>query len=190
MLRLPPARYQEFIRGKAGAVDKDLMMRCMTLRTKERAKLQEDVIPKDLRGTLGGIEHWIEQRSRAGLEARGRFGPHAIYICGEAIVAENSAGDQNICVTMSSENLLLNAYRQAQLGLPQIVQVCVPVPPSLNSYIAPVCPPPASRTVSQLSGQTEPRLAPPLDRPSPQPPSHLRPPLGYFYRWTAQAASL
>ena len=129
MLRLPPARYQEFIRGKAGAVDKDLMKRCMTLRTKERAKLQEDVIPKDLRGTLGGIEHWVEQRSRAGLEARGKFGPHAIYICGEAIVAENSAGDQNICVTMSSENLLLNAYRQAQLGLPQIVQVCVPLPP-------------------------------------------------------------
>lgn len=76
---------------------------------------------------VGGLEHWVASRSRSALVASRKFGPHAVYIIGDPIIHEVN-GEQTITIALSSENLLLNAWRQAQMGLPQIVQVRTGVP--------------------------------------------------------------
>ena len=54
------------------------------------------------------------------LEAAGEFGAHTAYVIGDT---EIDSQQQRITITYSTENLLLNAYRQSQHGFPQIVQV-------------------------------------------------------------------
>jgi len=91
-------------------------------KTASRAKVeaQNKDVPRELRGTFGGVGHFVEQRSRAKLEAAGNFGHHTVYTVGEPKIDPET---QTICIAMTSENLALNAYRQTCYAMP--TYVCV-----------------------------------------------------------------
>ena len=50
--------------------------------------------------------------------AQGGFTEHTPYLLGEALVVPETG---MVTMSFSSENLLLNAYRQSRFGLPQFV---------------------------------------------------------------------
>ena len=78
-------------------------------------------MPREVRGKWGGINLLIESRQKATWhESNGPFGPHSTYVVGEPVA---DAEEQKLCVALSTENLLLNAYRQSQSGLPPLLQV-------------------------------------------------------------------
>jgi hypothetical protein len=68
-----------------------------------------------LRGKFGGASVFVEQRSRSALEAAGNFGPHTAYIIGEPVI---NAETEEIMLAMTTENLILNGYRQTCYGFP------------------------------------------------------------------------
>ena len=72
------------------------------------------------RGTHGGLNTWVDQHEKEYLKSSGTFDEHAIHVLGKPIVDSVS---HRVCITISSENLLLNAYRQQCLGLPSYIQV-------------------------------------------------------------------
>uniref|UniRef100_A0A7S0LG11 Uncharacterized protein n=1 Tax=Coccolithus braarudii TaxID=221442 RepID=A0A7S0LG11_9EUKA len=75
---------------------------------------------KKKKRTFGGASTWAAGRSKAAMEAKGDFGMHTVYVCGEARI--NSIA-QEIAIAISSENLLLNGYRQSISSVPTHVQV-------------------------------------------------------------------
>ena len=132
VLQLNPTKFKEFARSKRGDISKEYMNMIMRLRCKHKGKELEELVPREMRGTIGGLHTWIENRGRDALTKRGVFGPHQTFICGRPMVSEDENGKQVISIALSTENLLLNAWRQAQLGLPQIVQVNIPPRPQQN----------------------------------------------------------
>ena len=78
------------------------------------------VVPKDLQGSFGGLQMWADHNSRKNLTERGEFGIHTTYVCGTLQI---DAAKNTINMAYSTENLLLNAYRQGQHGMPSIVHV-------------------------------------------------------------------
>ena len=78
------------------------------------------VVPKELQGSFGGLQMWAEHNSREKLTKRGEFGIHTTYVCGTLQI---DAAKNTINMAYSTENLLLNAYRQGQHGMPSIVHV-------------------------------------------------------------------
>ena len=78
------------------------------------------VVPKDLQGSFGGLQMWADHNSRKNLTERGEFGIHTTYVCGTLQI---DAAKNKINMAYSTENLLLNAYRQGQHGMPSIVHV-------------------------------------------------------------------
>ena len=85
-----------------------------------RVKEQEKIMPREMRGKFAGVSRFCEQRSRAALEARSTFGPHTAYVVGDPVIDSET---QEMIVALSTENLILNAYRQTCYGLP--TYVCV-----------------------------------------------------------------
>ena len=63
---------------------------------------------------------YAEKRTKAALKAAGMFGRHSVYVLGKPILDSDA---QTISIAYSSEELLLNGYRQAQYGYPSIIQV-------------------------------------------------------------------
>ena len=63
---------------------------------------------------------WAEHNSRENLTERGEFGIHTTYVCGTLQI---DAAKNKINMAYSTENLLLNEYRQGQHGMPSIVHV-------------------------------------------------------------------
>ena len=63
---------------------------------------------------------WAEHNSRENLTERGQFGIHTTYVCGTLQI---DAAKNKINMAYSTENLLLNEYRQGQHGMPSIVHV-------------------------------------------------------------------
>ena len=78
------------------------------------------VVPKELQGSFGGLQMWADHNSRKNLTERGEFGIHTTYVCGTLQI---DAAKNTINMAYSTENLLLNAYRQGQHGMPSIVHV-------------------------------------------------------------------
>ena len=81
---------------------------------------RDDVLPSASRGTFGGLNEWVNRNSRAALQAEGAFGPHSTFVCGTPQIIPEK---QCINLAYSTENLLLNAYRQQQHGFPSILHV-------------------------------------------------------------------
>ena len=88
---------------------------------KKQAKRHRDhFLPSASRGTFGGLHQWVNHNTRAALEAEGAFGPHSSFVCGTPQIMPEK---QCINLAYSTENLLLNAYRQQQAGFPSILHV-------------------------------------------------------------------
>ena len=68
----------------------------------------------------GGLVAYLESRKKDVLLCDGLFNSHTISLLGEPIVVPE---EHRITVALSSENLLLNTYRQEDFGLPSYVCV-------------------------------------------------------------------
>jgi len=63
---------------------------------------------------------YLESCRKEALVAAGKFNQHAVYVLGEPIVVPD---ESRVTVALSSENLLLNAYRQQDFGVPSYLCV-------------------------------------------------------------------
>ena len=45
---------------------------------------QGQLVPAGLRGTFGGVSHFVEAHSKEALIKAGDFSMHTVYVCGEA----------------------------------------------------------------------------------------------------------
>ena len=108
------------VREKMGAISKVERAQIVRERSHVRRKQQDAIVPREQRNEFGGMVVLASKRTRAALLAADEFGAHTAYVIGET---EVDSEQQRITITYSTENLLLNAYRQSQYGFPQIVQV-------------------------------------------------------------------
>lgn len=86
----------------------------------DKMKKRDTVVPHELRKTFGGLVCWAKSRTRDALMRKKEFGVHTVYVCGES---EIDSTTQTVNMAYSTENLLLNAYRQEQHGISSIVQI-------------------------------------------------------------------
>ena len=108
------------LRDQIGALSATERQQLGGLRKREQTRQRTKLVPAELHGTFGGVRTWADQHTRAALVARNEFGVHATYVLGTPQIDAQS-GVINIAV--STENLLLNAYRQSVHGMPTIVHV-------------------------------------------------------------------
>jgi hypothetical protein len=87
---------------------------------KIKKKEQHAIVPAEAAGTFGGVRYFVETHSKEALMAQGEFKLHSTFVCGEPII---NSDNENITIAYSTPNLLKNAYRQQQYGLPAILQV-------------------------------------------------------------------
>lgn len=120
-LALPPSERGAAARRLMGAdFGKNEQKQLAGLVKRLKKEKEELLVPAGQQGTFGGVRQFIEMHTKDALQAKGTFGIHTVYVCGEAIV---DAANQEICIAYSCENLLLNAYRQCLFGVPSICQV-------------------------------------------------------------------
>ena len=70
-------------------------------------------VPAYLRGTFDGLQHYFDSNTREMLENTGRFHEHKAY----TLCCEIDSSTKRVVFAFSSENLLLNAYRQDLLAM-------------------------------------------------------------------------
>lgn len=108
------------LRNELGAISQKERKQITDFAYRDRQKGANAIVPATQRHRFGGMATLAEKKTRAALEARGEFGVHTGYIIGEPVMDSER---QRITLAYSTENLLLNAYRQSQYGIPQLVQV-------------------------------------------------------------------
>ena len=86
----------------------------------ERRQAKSKEMPTSLRGRYGGLVHYLNGRSKGALEEAGQFNEHVPYVLGQAVVVPEEC---RVTAAISTENLLLNAYRQARSGMPSFLAV-------------------------------------------------------------------
>ena len=97
-----------------------LQKKLKTMRKKAREKMASAVVPAELKGKYGGVHMFANSHLRSALEKSSVFGPHSAYVCGTPLI---DAEDNRIAIAFSTENLLLNAYRQDLSSIQTHVQV-------------------------------------------------------------------
>ena len=90
------------------------------MRKRIKKKEQNALVPAEATGTFGGVTLFVEAHGKAALKATGALKLHTTFVCGDPIV---DSATQTITIAYSTPNLLMNAYRQQQYGLPAILQV-------------------------------------------------------------------
>lgn len=90
-----------------------------------KAKAEEKVakVGAGFRNTLGGLNTFVEENTKAALLRKHgeKFSEHDVYVLDQYVVEENAERGCLVRVCISSDNLLLNAYRQAMSGLPALL---------------------------------------------------------------------
>lgn len=77
-------------------------------------------LPCKSRSTYGGLITVLKEYDAKVVQSQPSFSIHDIYMAGDPLICEESG---TICFVLSSHNLLLNAYRQEQFGLPGFLQI-------------------------------------------------------------------
>jgi len=78
------------------------------------------VMPEGAGGRFGGLSSVLECLEREFLIAHGTFNEHSVHVLGTPLVVPET---RRVTFSLSTENLLLNAYRQTQYGLPPFICV-------------------------------------------------------------------
>ena len=84
MLRLSAKDFVAIARTNGYGVNAEEMSKIRGFRNRLVSKIGNEIVPKEQRGTIGGLHTWVTMRSREALIARGRFGLHAAYVVGAA----------------------------------------------------------------------------------------------------------
>ena len=74
-------------------------------------------VPQELRGTFDGLQHYFDSHTREVLVKAGQFHEHKTY----TLCCEINSLTKRVVSAFSSENLLLNAYRQDLLAMPTLL---------------------------------------------------------------------
>ena len=85
-----------------------------------RRKLRLNNLPEGASDTFGGLARVLDKLDRDALIEGGGFSAHTPYVCGEP---EEEPKSRKISVAISTENLLLNAWRSEQFGVPAFVAI-------------------------------------------------------------------
>ena len=117
-LALPPKKMRGYLRNKGISIDADLKKSLGAYQKGVRKKAARALLGDARRGTFGALSTLLEKHERDYLIAQGGFTEHTPYLLGEALVVPETG---MVTMSFSSENLLLNAYRQSRFGLPQFV---------------------------------------------------------------------
>jgi hypothetical protein len=88
---------------------------------RERKKARELLVGPGASGTLGGLRSFVEKHLRVRTSAE--FDENTPFVFGSWLVEELSSDACSVRICLSTENLLLNAYRQAVSGLPPLLCV-------------------------------------------------------------------
>jgi len=83
-------------------------------------KQRSEVMTEGKGGSFGGLSSTLEKYERDLLEAKGSFNEHSVFLLGKPLVVPETG---RVTYAVSTENLLLNAYRQTQFGLPPMICV-------------------------------------------------------------------
>ena len=113
-------RLVKALREEVGAISEKERKQVVKERRRLKNASQDQIVPRDMRNCFGGLAIFAAKKRRTALEAAGELGLHTVYVLGEPIIDSES---QTVSIAYSSENLLLNAYRQLQYGFPPILQV-------------------------------------------------------------------
>ena len=70
--------------------------------------------------SFGGLSSILQKLERSYLESSGIFSEHSVFLLGEPLVVPETG---RVTFAVSTENLLLNAYRQSCFGLPPLLAV-------------------------------------------------------------------
>ena len=70
--------------------------------------------------SFGGLSSILEKLEKSYLCQNDLFNEHSVYLLGEALVVPEA---HRVTFALSTENLLLNAYRQSCFGLPPMLAV-------------------------------------------------------------------
>ena len=81
-----------------------------------RKKYLERKIPGQDANTYEGLAAMIRLYRRHELEQSGEFNKNSLFVCGDDYICDSADGKERVAVLFSSENLLLNAYRQTSTG--------------------------------------------------------------------------
>ncbi len=108
------------MREQFGALIDKEHAQCMRVLKYDKMKKRDTVVPHELPKTFGGLVHWAKSRTRDALMQKQEFGVHTVYVCVES---EINSTTQTVNMAFSTENLLLNAYRQEQHCISSIVQI-------------------------------------------------------------------
>ena len=119
-MKLTTHKLKEDMREQLGALSTSELRQIVDSRWREKKKEQDHVVPRAQRSTHGGLQLWADAHSRQALESKGIFGHHTTYVCGKPKLDSETG---LVAIAYSTENLLLNGYRQGQFGLPSILQV-------------------------------------------------------------------
>ena len=69
-------------------------------------------------GTFGGLHSILEKYDEETVRLKSTFNRNTIFLLGKPLLVPQR---KLVTIAMSSENLLLNAYRQSRFGLPPLV---------------------------------------------------------------------
>ena len=108
------------VRRQSGALTEQQQKSIVQKRKHLKKEEQHKIVPADAAGRFSGVNIFVDSRRKAALQAAGKFGMHTSYVCGEPWI---DAEQQTINIAFSTQNLLLNAYRQELFGVPPILQV-------------------------------------------------------------------
>ena len=88
---------------------------------KEHIKAKRDALMSEGAGnSFGGLSSILEKFDKSSMVASGSFTEHSAFLLGPPLVVPEQ---QRVTFAISTENLLLNAYRQTCFGLPPMLAV-------------------------------------------------------------------
>ena len=124
-LKLGPKKVRDHLRkqtidGRPVVITRGLKVALESYVKQERKKKLREEIGDCLNGSYGALATQLEKYSKSALVSRGVFNEHCPYILGEPLVVPET---KMITISWSTENLLLNAYRQSQFGMPSFTCV-------------------------------------------------------------------
>ena len=111
--------------GFRADIDSDMQAKLKQYRKHRLHKLNKSLcIDATMRTRFGGMSEFVNRFRKGIVTARDDFDEHRFYVFGETkVVPAAKKNDKDIFFTISTENLLLNAYRQAVSGWKPYIQI-------------------------------------------------------------------
>ena len=102
------------------SIDANLKKSLIAYQRGEKRKRNSEQLDGAESSTYGALNTMLEKMDYNYLLAQGAFNEHTTFVLGEPLVVPSTG---LVTVAFSTENLLLNAYRQSHYGMPSLICV-------------------------------------------------------------------